>query len=51
MKESLRKAIDEMLKGRSLAWKPLPLLSERNNTVLATVVISVTAHDSVTISF
>ena len=34
-----------------MALKPLPLLSERNNTTLATVVISVTAKDSVTISF
>ena len=35
----------------SLAWKPLPLLSERDNTALVTVVMSVTAKNSVTISF
>ena len=42
-----------MLQGRSLAWKPLPLLSERNNTALATIVmqLSATANDSITISF
>ena len=37
--------------GRSLGLKPLPLLSERNNTALATLFISVTANDSITISF
>ena len=35
----------------TLAWKPLPLLSERNNTALVTAAISVTANDSMTISF
>ena len=47
-----------MTKGKSstllrvlLALKPLPLLSERNNTALVTAVISITANDSVTISF
>ena len=34
-----------------LGVKTAPLLSERNNTRLVTAVISVTANDSVTISF
>ena len=37
--------------GHSLAWKLLPLLSELNNTTLVTAVISVTANDSVMITF
>ena len=48
-----------MIKHHSKAWFPLrafigvetAALSERNNTALATVVISVTANDSITISF
>ena len=39
------------LPKNDVALKPLPLLSERNNTALVTAVISVTANDSVTISF
>ena len=37
--------------GCSLAWKLLPLPSERNNSALVTAVISITANNSVTISF
>ena len=43
--------MSHFLSVRSLEWKPLPLLLERNNTALVTVVIFVTANDSITISF